>query len=95
MPCPYKLLLVYSSCKDLTSCQIASLKAALARKEGAQQQHAQHSASGNEKFKTKASEISPFRPKSQDVDVLVEHAIRRQPMGDVGNIEVFFFFFLN
>ncbi|XP_022935410.1 kinesin-like protein KIN-14I isoform X2 [Cucurbita moschata] len=76
-----------SDVKELKE-QIASLKAALARKEGAQQQHAQHSASGNEKFKTKASEISPFRPKSQDVDVLVEHAIRRQPMGDVGNIEL-------
>lgn len=70
--------------------QIASLKAALARKDGAQQ-HIQLPASGNpEKFKTKASELSPCQPKRQDVDMLVEHTFRRQPMGDVGNIEVFF-----
>lgn len=75
-----------SDVKELKE-QIASLKAALARKEGAQ--HTPLPASGNsEKFKTKASELSPFRPKSQDVDVLVEHTIRRQPMGDVGNIEL-------
>ncbi|XP_038906001.1 kinesin-like protein KIN-14I isoform X2 [Benincasa hispida] len=75
-----------SDVKELKE-QIASLKAALARKEGAQ--HTPLPASANsEKFKTKASELSPFRPKSQDVDVLVEHTIRRQPMGDVGNIEL-------
>ncbi|KGN52833.2 kinesin-like protein KIN-14I isoform X1 [Cucumis sativus] len=76
-----------SDVKELKE-QIASLKAALARKEGAQQ-HTPLPASGNsEKFKTKANEQSPFRPKNQDVDVLIEHTIRRQPMGDVGNIEL-------
>ncbi|XP_050943401.1 kinesin-like protein KIN-14I isoform X2 [Cucumis melo] len=76
-----------SDVKELKE-QIASLKAALARKEGAQQ-HTPLPASGNsDKFKTKANELSPFRPKSQDVDVLIEHTIRRQPMGDVGNIEL-------
>lgn len=68
--------------------QIASLKAALARKEG-EPEHIQTSISGSsEKYRTKASEISPFQSKQKDVGLFVDHNICRQPMGDVGNIEV-------
>ncbi|XWS46601.1 hypothetical protein CRYUN_Cryun14cG0082400 [Craigia yunnanensis] len=64
--------------------QIASLKAALARKEGATE-HNQHCVSGSsEKYRTKASDLSPFNPNQQVGDMLSA----RQPMGDVGNIEV-------
>ncbi|XVF32826.1 hypothetical protein REPUB_Repub17cG0116200 [Reevesia pubescens] len=64
--------------------QIASLKAALARKEGETEQ-SQHSVSGSsEKYRTKAGDLSPFNPNQRVGDMLGA----RQPMGDVGNIEV-------
>ncbi|XWS31769.1 hypothetical protein CRYUN_Cryun23aG0104600 [Craigia yunnanensis] len=71
--------------KDLKE-QIASLKAALARKEGETEQ-SQHSASGtgsSEKYRTKASDLLPLNPNQRVGDMLGA----RQPMGDVGNIEV-------
>ncbi|XP_022770866.1 kinesin-like protein KIN-14I isoform X2 [Durio zibethinus] len=71
--------------KDLKE-QIASLKAALARKEGETEQ-SQHSVSGSsssEKYRTKAGNLLPFNPNQQVGDALGA----RQPMGDVGNIEV-------
>ncbi|KAK8499467.1 hypothetical protein V6N12_011552 [Hibiscus sabdariffa] len=64
--------------------QIASLKAALAREEGEMDQ-SQHSVSGSsEKYRAKASDLSPFNPNQRVGDVLVA----REPMGIVGNIEV-------
>ncbi|XVE73369.1 hypothetical protein DITRI_Ditri11bG0112500 [Diplodiscus trichospermus] len=71
--------------KDLQE-QIASLKAALVRKEGETEQ-SNHSVSGagsSEKYRTKASDLSPFNPNQRIGDMLEA----RQPMGDVGNIEV-------
>lgn len=71
--------------KDLKE-QIASLKAALARKEG-ETEPSLHSLSGtgsSEKFQTKASDLSPFTPNQRVGDMLGA----RQPMGDMGNIEV-------
>ncbi|KAM3687843.1 hypothetical protein ACJW30_10G106400 [Castanea mollissima] len=68
--------------------QIASLKAALARKEG-EPEHIQTSISGSsEKYRTKASEISPFQSKQKDAGLFGDHNNCRQPMGDVGNIEL-------
>ncbi|PON40537.1 Kinesin-like protein [Parasponia andersonii] len=65
-----------SDIKDLKD-QIASLKAALARKEE-EDEHNQLSVSGsNGKYGTKASEISPFQSKLQSPE----------PMSGVGNIE--------
>ncbi|OMO63912.1 hypothetical protein CCACVL1_22188 [Corchorus capsularis] len=64
--------------------QIASLKAALARKE-AETEQSQHSVSGSsEKYRTKAGDLSPFNPNNRVGDALGA----RQPMNDVGNIEV-------
>ncbi|XP_075642220.1 kinesin-like protein KIN-14I isoform X2 [Castanea sativa] len=68
--------------------QIASLKAALARKEG-EPEHIQTSITGSsEKYRTKASEISPFQSKQKDAGLFGDHNNCRQPMGDVGNIEL-------
>ncbi|KAA8549121.1 hypothetical protein F0562_000805 [Nyssa sinensis] len=61
--------------------QIASLKAALARKEGATEP-IQHIVSGS------PCSISPFHANTQGGDMLADHNSRRKPMGDVGNIEV-------
>ncbi|GLT56221.1 hypothetical protein SLA2020_292810 [Shorea laevis] len=64
--------------------EIASLKAALARKEG-EMERGQHSVSGSaERYRTKTSDLSPFNF-NQRVGNMVGG---RQPMGDVGNIEV-------
>ncbi|OMO82036.1 hypothetical protein COLO4_23295 [Corchorus olitorius] len=64
--------------------QIATLKAALARKE-AETEQSHHSVSGSsEKYRTKAGDLSPFNPNNRVGDALGA----RQPMGDVGNIEV-------
>ncbi|TKY61748.1 Kinesin-4 protein [Spatholobus suberectus] len=63
--------------------QIASLKAALARKEG----ESEHSfSSSSEKYRTKASELSPYM-KQGDPDTGDQLGCRR-PMVDVGNIEL-------
>ncbi|GAV56998.1 Kinesin domain-containing protein/CH domain-containing protein [Cephalotus follicularis] len=68
--------------------QISSLKAALARKDG-DTEHIQHSTSGTpERFRMKANELSPFDAKQPGVAMLTDHNSFRQPMGDVGNIEV-------
>ncbi|KAE8701923.1 Kinesin-4 [Hibiscus syriacus] len=73
-----------SDVKELKE-QIASLKAALARKEVDTDQ-SQHSVSGiSEKYRAKASALSPFNPNQRVGDVLVA----REPEGSVGNIEVF------
>uniref|UniRef100_A0A5B7AR15 Putative kinesin-4 isoform X1 n=1 Tax=Davidia involucrata TaxID=16924 RepID=A0A5B7AR15_DAVIN len=61
--------------------QIASLKAALARKEGLPEPM-QHIVSGS------PCSISPFHHNPQGGDMLADHNSRRKPMGDVGNIEV-------
>ncbi|KAK2971892.1 hypothetical protein RJ640_013717 [Escallonia rubra] len=66
--------------------QIASLKAALARKEGGQQIQLQRSLSGSpERFRTMSAGSSPSHPSLQSVNMLGNH---RQPMEDVVNIEV-------
>ncbi|KAM7274458.1 hypothetical protein ACFE04_016324 [Oxalis oulophora] len=68
--------------------QIASLKAALGRKDG-EMEHPQHSVSGSsERSRMKASELSPFNSKQTGEDMLVAQNNYRQPMGDVGNLEV-------
>ncbi|XP_015577232.1 kinesin-like protein KIN-14I isoform X2 [Ricinus communis] len=67
--------------------QIASLKAALARKEG-EPEFAQHSASDNsERYRRKENESSPFNSNQRLGDANDANSFR-QPMGDVGNIEV-------
>ncbi|KAK3036758.1 hypothetical protein RJ639_029723 [Escallonia herrerae] len=66
--------------------QIASLKAALARKEGGQQIQLQRSLSGSpERFRTMSAGSSPSHPSLQSVNMPGNH---RQPMEDVVNIEV-------
>ncbi|XP_020238906.1 kinesin-like protein KIN-14I isoform X2 [Cajanus cajan] len=65
--------------------QIASLKAALARKEG----ESEHSLSGSsEKYKTMASELSPYRANQRGTDIVSDLLGCRQPMVDVGNLEL-------
>ncbi|GMI76034.1 hypothetical protein like AT2G47500 [Hibiscus trionum] len=67
--------------------QIASLKAALARKDGeTEQSHQSISSTGiSEKYTTKATnDLSPFSPNHRVADMLGA----RQPMVDVGNIKV-------
>ncbi|WVY96294.1 hypothetical protein V8G54_028445 [Vigna mungo] len=63
--------------------QIASLKAALARKDG----ESQHSLSGSsEKYRTLASESSPYHANQRGI--VSDRLGCRQPMVDVGNIEL-------
>ncbi|KAF5462449.1 hypothetical protein F2P56_018455 [Juglans regia] len=68
--------------------QIASLKAALARK--GEPEHMQTSVSrSSEKYRMKPSGLSPFQSKKKDAGFLGDQNSCRQPMGDVGNnIEV-------
>ncbi|XP_041020944.1 kinesin-like protein KIN-14I isoform X1 [Juglans microcarpa x Juglans regia] len=68
--------------------QIASLKAALARK--GEPEYMQTSVSrSSEKYRMKPSGLSPFQSKKQDAGFLGDRSSCRQPMGDVGNnIEV-------
>lgn len=63
--------------------QIASLKAALVRKEGGsgQPQPKLYSSPG-------CKRSSPYRPSPQNVDVVSDQITARKPMDDVGNIEV-------
>ncbi|KAF1894121.1 hypothetical protein Lal_00004040 [Lupinus albus] len=64
--------------------QIASLKAALARKEG----ESERSFSGSSgKYRTKARELSPYRTNQRDADT-DDHLGCRLPMVEVGNIEL-------
>lgn len=52
----------------------------------------QNSISGSsEKYRTKPSELSPFQTKKHDAGFLGDQNSCRQPMGDVGNIEVIIF----
>ncbi|KAJ0054142.1 hypothetical protein Pint_00922 [Pistacia integerrima] len=68
-----------SDVKELKE-QIASLKAALARKEGDQE----HSMSGSsERYRTKTSELSPFISNQRVGDILGDQNSYRQAMGDV------------
>ncbi|TKY52492.1 Kinesin-4 protein [Spatholobus suberectus] len=70
--------------KDLKE-QIAILKAALARKES----ESEHSLSGSsEKYRTMASELSPYHANQRGADIVSDHLGCRQPMVDVGNIEL-------
>lgn len=65
--------------------QIASLKAALARKEG----DSEHSLSGSSgKYRAMASELSPYHAKQRGAEIVDDHFGCGQPMIDVGNIEV-------
>ncbi|GAU11258.1 hypothetical protein TSUD_342480 [Trifolium subterraneum] len=64
--------------------QIASLKAALGRKEG----ESEHSFTGSsEKYRTKASELSPYHINQRVADTGDQLRCRR-PMVEVGNIEL-------
>jgi len=65
--------------------QIASLKAALARKDG----ESQHSLSGSSgKYRTTGNELTPYHANQRGVDIGSDSLGCRQPMIDVGNIEV-------
>ncbi|XP_034704061.1 kinesin-like protein KIN-14I, partial [Vitis riparia] len=67
--------------------QIATLKTALARKEG-EPEDMQHSFSNSsERYRTKTSDLPPFHCKKQAGDMLDDQNSCRQPMWDVGNIE--------
>lgn len=73
--------------KDLKE-QIANLKAALARKEG-EPDYSQHlKFSRPEPYENKASGSSPFDFNREGGDIFSDHSSQRQPMGDVGNVEV-------
>ncbi|GAU31643.1 hypothetical protein TSUD_38400 [Trifolium subterraneum] len=65
--------------------QIASLKAQLARKEG----NSEHSISGSSgKYRTAASELSPYHASQRAADIVDGPFGFRQPMFDVGNLEL-------
>ncbi|KAK7277786.1 hypothetical protein RJT34_22803 [Clitoria ternatea] len=65
--------------------QIANLKAALARKDG----ESEHSLSGSSgKYRTPASELSPYHANQRDTDIVNNHLGCRHPMVDVGNLEL-------
>ncbi|RHN81075.1 putative minus-end-directed kinesin ATPase [Medicago truncatula] len=65
--------------------QIASLKAALARKEG----NLEHSISGSSgKCRTAASERSPYHASQRAADIMDDPFGCRQPVIDVGNLEL-------
>lgn len=79
--------------------QIANLKAALARKEG-EPDHQTHSRSSSPEMNKRKSRVpSPSLPSLPSLSDL--SSSRRQPMEDVGNIQVYsafkfgFFFFLS
>lgn len=66
----------------------------MARKEG-EPDPMQHSVSGSsEKYRMKATEVSPFQSKKRDAGLFGDHNSCRQPMGDVGNIEVNYIIFI-
>ncbi|XP_054786853.1 kinesin-like protein KIN-14I [Prosopis cineraria] len=69
--------------------QIVSLKAALARREG-ESEHVPHSLYGSsERYRKKASsELSPYHTNKRGADTVADHLGCRQPMVDVGNIEL-------
>ncbi|CAK8572757.1 unnamed protein product [Lathyrus sativus] len=70
--------------KDLKE-QIANLKAALARNEG----NSEYSLSGSSgKYRTTASELSPYRAVQRGADIVDDPFGCRQPMVDVGNLEL-------
>ncbi|KAL7199019.1 hypothetical protein ACSBR2_021329 [Camellia fascicularis] len=64
--------------------QIASLKAALARKEGQVEPMQQQKVSSS----PCSTVSSPYHPRPQNGDILADQKSDRKPMGDVGNIEV-------
>ncbi|KAL2323678.1 hypothetical protein Fmac_028057 [Flemingia macrophylla] len=65
--------------------QIASLKAALARKEG----ESEYSLSGSsEKYRTMAGELSPYHANQRGADIVSDRLGCQQPMLDVANIEL-------
>lgn len=70
--------------------QIAGLRAALARKEEEAEQRSVLGSS--DKYKTKAGELSPFPLNHQGADIMGDKIGCRQPMGNLGNIEVNFIF---
>lgn len=66
--------------------QIAGLRAALARKEEEAEQRSVLGSS--DKYKTKAGELSPFPLNHQGADIMGDKIGCRQPMGNLGNIEL-------
>ncbi|KAI3414375.1 uncharacterized protein J3R85_016373 [Psidium guajava] len=74
--------------KDLKE-QIATLKAALARKEEDPKQMPNPVSGSSERQRRKAAELSPFNSDPQHADAMRDQNSCRRPMGDVGNIEVF------
>lgn len=66
--------------------QIADLREALARKEEEAEQRPVLGSS--DKYKMRAGELSPLPLNHQGADILGEQFGCRQPMGNLGNIEV-------
>ncbi|XP_015892040.3 kinesin-like protein KIN-14I [Ziziphus jujuba] len=75
-----------SDVKELKE-QIASLKAALARKEEETDNNQRSVSGSSDKYRMKSSESSPFHLNIQTADMLADHNACRQPMTDVGNRE--------
>ncbi|XP_061350284.1 kinesin-like protein KIN-14I [Gastrolobium bilobum] len=73
-----------SDVKELKG-QIASLKAALARKEEGESEHSLSGSAG--KYRT-TSELSPYHANQRGADIMGDPLVCRQPMVDVGNIEL-------
>ncbi|XP_010523969.2 PREDICTED: kinesin-like protein KIN-14G [Tarenaya hassleriana] len=71
-----------SDVKELKE-QIASLKAALARKEAEAQQNKNSTPGGSERYRAKAGELSPYMSNHQIGQVLADHKISRSPVTDV------------
>ncbi|KAF3436496.1 hypothetical protein FNV43_RR23588 [Rhamnella rubrinervis] len=68
--------------------QIASLKAALARKDEEADNNQRYVSGSSDKYsRMKASESSPFHSNLQNADMLTDHSACRLPMADVGNTE--------
>lgn len=66
--------------------QVATLKTALARKEG-EEKHLKHSLSlSPERFRMKSTGSSPLHPSRKSIGD--SSGGRKQPMEDIGNIEV-------
>lgn len=81
--------------KPLIIFQIASLKAALARKEGEAEHTQSFIANNSERYKTKASPLSPLNPNQRIGDMLTVQNNCQQPMGGVESIEVLFTLFIS
>lgn len=70
-----------------SSFQIANLKAALARKEG-EPEYLSSLILSSGVSKMKSGGLSPMHSSQQNGDMSIDHSKHRQPVEDVGNVEV-------